>query len=82
MLLMSAANDLLNIQRISPLAKALFKPLPGKKSDKQMTAASLKSDTTVLYQKPWGKVSDSSSLSSKIGEKELYATNEFTLYRN
>jgi hypothetical protein len=77
MLLLSAANDVPKIQRVSPLAKALFKPLPGTKSDKQMTAASLRSDTTVLYQKPWGKVSDSSPLSSKIGENELYDTNEF-----
>lgn len=77
MLLLSAANDVPKIQRVSPLAKALFKPLPGTKSDKKMTAASLRSDTTVLYQKPWGKVSDSSPLSSKIGENELYDTNEF-----
>jgi len=75
MLLLSAANDEPNTKRVSPLAQALFKPLPGTKSDKPMTTASLRSDTAVLYQKPWGKVSDSSSLSSKIGENELYITN-------
>lgn len=77
MLLLSAANDVPNIKRVSLLAKALFKPLPGTKSNKPMAAASLRSDTAVLYQKPWGKVSDSSSLSSKIGENELHVTSVF-----
>lgn len=71
MFFLSAANDVPKIQRISPLAKALFKPLPGQKSGKQLTAASLRSDATVLCQKTWGKVSDSSSHSSKIGENEF-----------
>lgn len=76
MLLLSAANDVPNIKRVSPLAKALFKPLPGTKSNKPMTTTSFRSDTAILYQKPWGN-SDSSSLNSKIGENELYVTNVF-----
>jgi len=70
MLLLYAANDVPNTKRVSPLAKALFKPLPGTKPNKPMTTASLRSDTAVLYQKSRDKVSASSSLSSKIGESK------------
>ncbi|KAG0571574.1 hypothetical protein KC19_VG023400 [Ceratodon purpureus] len=62
----SKATDVPSILPISPLAKALFKSLPGTKSDKQMTGAFFRSDTTVSNQNPWVELWDSSSLSSKI----------------
>lgn len=77
MLLLSAANDVSNTKRVSPLAKALFKPLPVTKPNKPMATTSLRSDTAVLYQNPRDKVSASSSLSSKIGESEWHVSNIF-----
>lgn len=73
MLLLFAAYVVTEVQRVSPLAKALFNPLPGTKSDQ--ATASLRSNMPVLYQKSWGKVADSSSFSSKIGEGVLLGTN-------
>ncbi|KAG0597182.1 hypothetical protein M758_UG318500 [Ceratodon purpureus] len=60
------ANVVPEIQRVSPLAKALFEPLPGTKSQKPMISFFLRSHTMVLHRKPWDKVSEFSSLSSRI----------------
>lgn len=63
--LKETANDTPRTKRVSPLAKALFKPPPGTNFNKPISTASLRSDSAVLCQKPWD-VSDRSSLKSKI----------------
>lgn len=55
-------------ERGSALARALFKPLPGTKSDKASPSTSSKSEEMDMYQNLGSKFADSLSLSPKIGE--------------
>ena len=55
-------------ERGSALARALFKPLPGTKSDKASSSTPSKSDVMDMYQNLGSKFANSLSLSPKIGE--------------